>query len=124
VPQHCEVKSTWARRFFSGVPETPRAGGQRESVGSQVARLRGSPEPRAAPRTFLKPFMRADTAEFCSSCHKVHLDVPVNHYRGFAASMNMTMAASGISGQGARLLLPEVADELRGLPHAPSALER
>ncbi len=32
---------------------------------------------------FLKPFMRLDSAEFCSSCHKVHLDVPVNSYRWF-----------------------------------------
>src|SRR5256884_8681654 len=47
--------------------------------------------------------MRADTAEFCSSCHKVHLDVPVNHYRwirGFNEYDNWQ--ASGISGQGAR----------------------
>src|ERR1019366_549921 len=38
-----------------------------------------NPEPHR--RVFLKPFMRQQTAEFCSSCHKVHLDVPVNHYR-------------------------------------------
>ncbi len=43
------------------------------------------------------------TAEFCSSCHKVHLDVPVNHYRwlrGFNEYDNWQ--ASGVSGQGAR----------------------
>ena len=28
----------------------------------------------------MKPFMR-NSAEFCSACHKVHLDVPVNNYR-------------------------------------------
>jgi len=38
-----------------------------------------NPEPHR--RVFLKPFMRTQTPEFCSSCHKVHLDVPVNHYR-------------------------------------------
>src|SRR5260370_7697999 len=38
-----------------------------------------NPEPHR--RVFLKPFMRTQTAEFCSSCHKVHLDIPVNHYR-------------------------------------------
>jgi len=38
-----------------------------------------NPEPHR--RTFLKPFMREQTAEFCSGCHKVHLDVPVNSYR-------------------------------------------
>jgi Flp pilus assembly protein TadD len=63
--------------------------------------VRLNPEPHR--RTFLKPFMRADTAEFCSSCHKVHLDVPVNSYRwirGFNEYDNWQ--ASGVSGQGAR----------------------
>jgi Flp pilus assembly protein TadD len=59
--------------------------------------------PEAHRRVFLKPFMRAQTAEFCSTCHKVHLDVPVNHYRwirGFNEYDNWQ--ASGVSGQGAR----------------------
>ena len=60
-----------------------------------------NPEPHR--RVFLKPFMRTQTAEFCSSCHKVHLDVPVNKYRwlrGFNEYDNWQ--ASGVSGQGAR----------------------
>jgi len=60
-----------------------------------------NPEPHR--RTFLKPFMREQTAEFCSGCHKVHLDVPVNRYRwvrGFNEYDNWQ--ASGVSGQGAR----------------------
>jgi Flp pilus assembly protein TadD len=60
-----------------------------------------NPEPHR--RIFLKPFMRDQTPEFCSSCHKVHLDVPVNHYRwirGFNEYDNWQ--ASGVSGQGAR----------------------
>jgi Flp pilus assembly protein TadD len=59
------------------------------------------PEPHR--QTFMKPFMRLDAAEFCSSCHKVHLDVPVNNYRwirGFNDYDNWQ--ASGVSGQGAR----------------------
>jgi tetratricopeptide (TPR) repeat protein len=58
-----------------------------------------NPEPHR--QTFLKPFMRQ--AEFCSACHKVHLDVPVNGYRwirGFNDYDNWQ--ASGISGEGAR----------------------
>jgi tetratricopeptide (TPR) repeat protein len=58
------------------------------------------PEPHR--RTFMKPFMRG-SAEFCSACHKVHLDVPVNSYRwarGFNDYDNWQ--ASGVSGQGAR----------------------
>ena len=60
-----------------------------------------APEPHR--RTFLKPFHREDSAEFCSACHKVHLDVPVNGYRwirGFNEYDNWQ--ASGVSGQGAR----------------------
>ena len=60
-----------------------------------------APEPHR--RTFLKPFHREDAAEFCSTCHKVHLDVPVNGYRwirGFNEYDNWQ--ASGVSGQGAR----------------------
>lgn len=60
-----------------------------------------NPEPHR--RVFLKPFMKDQTPEFCSSCHKVHLDVPVNSYRwvrGFNEYDNWQ--ASGVSGQGAR----------------------
>lgn len=59
------------------------------------------PEPHR--RTFMKPFMRLDSAEYCSTCHKVHLDAPVNNYRwqrGFNDYDNWQ--ASGVSGQGAR----------------------
>jgi Flp pilus assembly protein TadD len=60
-----------------------------------------NPEPHRM--TFMKPFMRQDSAEFCAACHKVHLDEPVNHYRwlrGFNEYDNWQ--ASGVSGQGAR----------------------
>jgi Tfp pilus assembly protein PilF len=59
--------------------------------------------PDAHRNTFIKPFHREQTAEFCSACHKVHLDVPVNGYRwirGFNDYDNWQ--ASGVSGQGAR----------------------
>jgi tetratricopeptide (TPR) repeat protein len=60
-----------------------------------------NPEPHR--RVFLKPFMKQQTAEFCSSCHKVHLDVPVNHYRWFRGFNEYdNWQASGVSGQGAR----------------------
>jgi tetratricopeptide (TPR) repeat protein len=60
-----------------------------------------NPEPHR--RAFLKPFMKTQTAEFCSSCHKVHLDVPVNSYRWFRGFNEYdNWQASGVSGQGAR----------------------
>ena len=99
-----QVKSTMGQGDF--LLEYPKLHELAASENPLVRRLhdfmvRLNPEPHR--RTFLKPFMRADTAEFCSSCHKVHLDVPVNHYRwirGFNEYDNWQ--ASGVSGQGAR----------------------
>ncbi len=99
-----EVKSTMGQGDF--FLEYPKLHELAASENPLVRRLhdfvvRLNPEPHR--RTFLKPFMRVDTAEFCSSCHKVHLDVPVNHYRwirGFNEYDNWQ--ASGVSGQGAR----------------------
>ena len=59
-----------------------------------------NPEPHR--KTFLKPFMTAQSSEFCSSCHKVHLDVPVNNYRWFRGFNDYdNWQASGF-GEGAR----------------------
>ncbi|MGH9454669.1 MAG: multiheme c-type cytochrome, partial [Terriglobia bacterium] len=65
--------------------------------------VRLDPKPHRA--VFLKPFHRQpnEVPKFCSACHKVHLDVPVDHYRwirGFDEYDNWQ--ASGVSGQGAR----------------------
>ncbi len=62
-------------------------------------------DPKPHRFAFLKPFhrARAQVPEFCSACHKVHLDFPVNHYRwlrGFDDYDNWQ--ASGVSGLGAR----------------------
>ncbi len=60
-------------------------------------------DPGPHKQTFLKPFFRSQTAEFCSSCHKVHLDIPVNNYRWFRGFNEYDgWQASGVSGQGAR----------------------
>ena len=58
--------------------------------------------PESHRRTFMRPFMR-NNPEFCSACHKVHLDVPVNHYRWFRGFNDYdNWQASGVSGLGAR----------------------
>jgi cytochrome c-type biogenesis protein CcmH/NrfG len=62
-----------------------------------------NPEPHK--RTFMKPFMhnKKQVAEFCSVCHKVHLDVPINHYRWVRGFDDYDhWQASGVSGLGAR----------------------
>ncbi len=99
-----KVKSTMGQADF--YLEYPKLHELAASKNPVVRRLHDflinlNPEPHR--RVFLKPFMRTQTAEFCSSCHKVHLDVPVNHYRwlrGFNEYDNWQ--ASGVSGQGAR----------------------
>ena len=99
-----QVKSTMGQGdFFLEYPKLHELAASENPLvrGFHDFVVRLNPEPHR--RTFLKPFMRADTAEFCSSCHKVHLDVAVNHYRwirGFNEYDNWQ--ASGVSGQGAR----------------------
>jgi len=99
-----QVKSTMGQGDF--VLEYPKL---HELAASENPVIRGlhdfmvrlNPEPHR--RVFLKPFMRNQVPEFCSSCHKVHLDVPLNSYRwirGFNEYDNWQ--ASGVSGQGAR----------------------
>lgn len=63
--------------------------------------LNVAPQPHR--ETFLKDFHTKQTPEFCSSCHKVHLDVPVNGYRWFRGFNDYdNWQASGVSGEGAR----------------------
>jgi Tfp pilus assembly protein PilF len=99
-----QVKSTMGQGDF--VLEYPKL---HELAASENPVIRGlhdfmvrlNPEPHR--RVFLKPFMREQVPEFCSGCHKVHLDQPFNNYRwlrGFNEYDNWQ--ASGVSGQGAR----------------------
>ncbi len=52
--------------------------------------------------TFLKPLHR--TAEFCSTCHKVHIPGALNDYKEFLRGQNHydSFILSGVSGRGAR----------------------
>jgi tetratricopeptide (TPR) repeat protein len=99
-----QVKSTMGQSDF--VLEYPRLHALAASAnpilrGLHDFMVRLNPEPHR--RVFLKPFMREQVAEFCSGCHKVHLDVPVNHYRWIRGLNEYdNWQASGVSGQGAR----------------------
>jgi tetratricopeptide (TPR) repeat protein len=98
------VKSTMGQGdFYLEYPKLHELAATRNPVARALHDflIRLNPEPHR--RVFLKPFMRDQTAEFCSSCHKVHLDVPVNHYRWFRGFNEYdNWQASGVSGQGAR----------------------
>ncbi len=99
-----DVKSTMGQAdFYLEYPKLHELAATKNPVARAFHdfMIKLNPEPHR--RVFLKPFMRSQTAEFCSSCHKVHLDVPVNSYRwlrGFNEYDNWQ--ASGVSGQGAR----------------------
>jgi tetratricopeptide (TPR) repeat protein len=43
-------------------------------------------KPELHKKTFLKPLHK--TAEFCSTCHKVHLPAELNHYKDFVRGQN------------------------------------
>ena len=59
-------------------------------------------DPAPHAKTFMKPFHTDQSSEFCSACHKVHLDAPVNDFR-WIRGFNEYDAwhASGVSGRGA-----------------------
>jgi tetratricopeptide (TPR) repeat protein len=99
-----DVKSTMGQGdFYLEYPKLHELAASKNPLvrGLHDFMIKLNPEPHR--RVFLKPFMKEQTAEFCSSCHKVHLDGPVNHYRwirGFNEYDNWQ--ASGVSGEGAR----------------------
>jgi Flp pilus assembly protein TadD len=98
------VKSTMGQAdFYLEYPKLHELAATKNPIARQLHDflIKLNPEPHR--RVFLKPFMRDQTAEFCSSCHKVHLDVPVNKYRWFRGFNEYdNWQASGVSGQGAR----------------------
>lgn len=59
-------------------------------------------KPSFHKQTFLKPFHK--TAEFCASCHKVHLPGELTAYKDFLRGQNHydSWLLSGVSGHGAR----------------------
>src|SRR5215469_2033074 len=99
-----DVKSTMGQGdFYLEYPELHELAASRNPFVRYMHDFLVKLNPEPHRRAFLKPFMKTQTAEFCSSCHKVHLDVPVNHYRWFRGFNEYdNWQASGISGQGAR----------------------
>src|SRR5579871_6177465 len=98
------VKSTMGQGdFYLEYPELHELAASKNPVVRYLHDFLVKLNPEPHRRAFLKPFMKTQTAEFCSSCHKVHLDVPVNHYRWFRGFNEYdNWQASGVSGQGAR----------------------
>jgi len=77
-------------------------------------------KPALHKKTFLKSFHH--TAEFCSTCHKVHLPYALNHYKAFLRGQNHydSFLLSGISGQSARsFYYPKIAEQNCNRCHLP-----
>lgn len=70
-------------------------------------------------KTFLKPFHK--TAEFCSTCHKVHLPPELNKYKWLRGQNHYdSFLLSGVSGHGvASFYYPEKAEENCNNCHMP-----
>jgi len=120
-----EVKSTMGQGdFFLEYPKLHELAASENPFVRKLHDFVVRLNPSRTAALFLKPFMRADTAEFCSSCHKVHLDVPVNHYRWISRLQRIRQLAGQrrFGPRRACVLLSEGADELRGLPHAAGCL--
>jgi tetratricopeptide (TPR) repeat protein len=77
-------------------------------------------KPSFHKKTFLKDFHQS--AEFCSTCHKVHLPHALNHYKEFLRGQNHydPFLLSGVSGHGARSFYypPEAETDCNGC-HMP-----
>ncbi len=99
-----DVKSTMGQGdFFLEYPKLHELAASKNPVVRTLHDFMVKLNPEPHRRVFLKPFMKEQTAEFCSSCHKVHLDVPVNNYRWFRGFNEYdNWQASGVSGEGAR----------------------
>lgn len=91
--------------YVTQYPQLDRLVTSKSPVIRYIANFSILLDPKPHRHVFLKPFHheRSDVAEFCSSCHKVHLDAPVDHYRwlrGFDDYDNWQ--GSGVSGNSAR----------------------
>ena len=101
-----QVKSTMGQgNYVIEYPFLDRFASSKNPIMHALANYAIGLNPKPHRNAFLKPFHKdpRQFPEFCSACHKVHLDVPVNNYRwlrGFNDYDNWQ--ASGVSGQGAR----------------------
>lgn len=98
------VKDTMGQGgFVLEYPEMHRLAASKSPIMKSLHDYMTRLDPAPHRATMLKPFHRQSTPEFCSACHKVHLDEPVNHYRWFRGFNEYdAWQASGVSGQGAR----------------------
>jgi len=90
------------------------------AILSYVNRTLVKAKPEFHKKTFLKPFHQ--TAEFCSTCHKVSLPSELNKYKEFLRGQNHydTYLLSGVSGHSARsFYYPEEAKQNCAACHMP-----
>lgn len=90
-------------------------------VLQQINELLVKAKPSFHKQTFLKPFHKS--AEFCSTCHKVHLPKELTAYKDFLRGQNHydSYLLSGVSGHGASsFYYPETAETNCNECHMPA----
>ena len=85
--------------YVIGVPERYPFSRSDHAVASWLNGFLIKAKPALHKRTFLKPLHQ--TAEFCGTCHKVHLPVALNNYRWLRGQNHYdAFLLSGVSGHG------------------------
>ncbi len=105
--------------FVIGVPERYPFSRSDQPIASWLNGFLIKAKPKLHKRTFLKPLHKS--AEFCGTCHKVHLPVALNRYKWLRGQNHYdAFLLSGVSGHGvASFYYPPKAEENCNRCHMP-----
>ena len=105
--------------FVIGVPERYPFSRSDQPIASWLNGFLIKAKPALHKRTFLKPLHKS--AEFCGTCHKVHLPVALNHYKWLRGQNHYdAFLLSGVSGHGvASFYYPPEAEKNCNRCHMP-----
>ena len=105
--------------FVIGVPERYPFSRSDQPIASWLNGFLIKAKPALHKRTFLKPLHKS--AEFCGTCHKVHLPVALNHYKWLRGQNHYdAFLLSGVSGHGVTsFYYPPKAEENCNRCHMP-----
>ena len=106
--------------YTIGIPEPYPFTDSQGAVASWVNGLLIKGRPQLHKVSYLKPFHQ--TAEFCSTCHKVHIPEQLNHYKWLRGQNHYdSFLVSGISGHGlSSFYYPETAQANCNGCHMPT----
>ena len=105
--------------FVIGVPERYPFSRADQPIAAWLSGFLIKAKPALHKRSFLKPLHKS--AEFCGTCHKVHLPVALNHYKWLRGQNHYdAFLLSGVSGHGVTsFYYPPKAEENCNRCHMP-----